>query len=50
MDQFSHDALDKDNRTQAQEDYLQLDHCALYYLTCAIHDDIFRRVGLGECS
>ena len=26
---FSHDALDKDNLTQAQEDCLQLDHRAL---------------------
>ena len=41
---FSHDALDKDNLTQAQEDCLQLDHHALYYLTCALHDDVFRRV------
>ena len=41
---FSRDALDKDNLTQAQEDCLQLDHRALYYLTCAIHDDIFRRM------
>ena len=39
---FSHDALDKDNLTQAQEDCLQLDHHALYYLTCALHDDVFR--------
>ena len=41
---FSHDALDKDNLTQAQEDCLQLYHCALYYLMCALHDDVFRRV------
>ena len=41
---FSRDALDKDNLTQAQEDCLQLDHRALYYLTCALHDDVFRRV------
>ena len=41
---FSCDALDKDNLTQMQEDCLQLDHRALYYLTCALHDDVFRRV------
>ena len=41
---FSRDALDKDNLTQAQEDCLQLDHRALYYLICALHDDVFRRV------
>ena len=35
---FSCNALDEDNLTQAQEDCLQLDHRALYYLTCAIHD------------
>ena len=41
---FSHDALDMDNLTQVQEDCLQLDHRALYYLTCALHDVVFRRV------
>ena len=41
---FSHDALDKDNLTQTQEGCLQLDHRALYYLMCALHDDVFRRV------
>jgi len=48
---FSHDALDKINLTQAQKDCLQLDTRAQYYLTCALHDDIFRRVwDFGECS
>ena len=37
-------ALDKDNLTQAQEDCLQLDHRALYYLICALHDEVFKRV------
>ena len=41
---FSHDALDKDNLTQAQEDCSQLDDRALYYLMCALHDDVFRHV------
>jgi hypothetical protein len=41
---FPRDALDKDNLTQAQEDCLQLDTRALYYLTCALHDDVFRCV------
>ena len=41
---FSRDALDKDNLTQAQEDCLQLDTRALYYLMCALHDDVFRHV------
>ena len=41
---FSCDALDKRNLTQAQKDCLQLDTCAQYYLTCALHEDIFRRV------
>ena len=41
---FSRDALDKDNLTQAQEDCLQLDHRALYYLICALHDEVFKRV------
>jgi hypothetical protein len=41
---FSHDALDKSNLTQAQKDCLQLDSHAQYYLTCALHEDIFRRV------
>jgi hypothetical protein len=41
---FSRDALDKDSLTQAQEDCLQLDTRALYYLTCALHDDLFRCV------
>ena len=41
---FSHDALDKRNLTQAQKDCLQLDTRAQYYLTRALHEDIFRRV------
>ena len=41
---FSHDALDKRNLTQAQKDCLQLDTRAQYYLMCALHEDIFRRV------
>ena len=41
---FSRNALDMDNLTQAQEDCLQLDHRALDYLICALHDDVFRRV------
>ena len=41
---FSHDALDKINLTQAQKDCLQLDTRAQYYLMCALHEDIFRRV------
>jgi hypothetical protein len=41
---FSHDALDKRNLTQAQKDCLQLDTHDQYYLTCALHEDIFRRV------
>ena len=41
---FSHDALDKINLTQAQKDCLQLDTRAQYYLTCALYEDIFRRV------
>ena len=43
-------ALDKDNLTQAQDDCLQLDTRALYYLTCALHDDVFRRVWDLECA
>ena len=38
---FSCDALDKRNLTQAQKDCLQLDTHAQYYLTCALHEDIF---------
>jgi hypothetical protein len=41
---FSRDALDKSNLTQAQKDCLQLDTRAQYYLTCALHEDIFRCV------
>ena len=41
---FSRDTLDKRNLTQAQKDCLQLDTRAQYYLTCALHEDIFRRV------
>ena len=41
---FSRDALDKRNLTQAPKDRLQLDTCAQYYLTCALLEDIFRRV------
>ena len=41
---FSHDALDKDSLTQAQEDCLQLDHRALYYLINALHDEVFKCV------
>jgi hypothetical protein len=36
--------LDKSNLTQAQMDCLQLDSHAQYYLTCALHEDIFRCV------
>jgi hypothetical protein len=36
--------LDKRNLTQAQKDCLQLDTRAQYFLTCALHEDIFRRV------
>ena len=41
---FSRDALDKSNLTQAQKDCLKLDTRAQYYLTCALQEDIFRRV------
>jgi hypothetical protein len=41
---FSRDALDKRNLTQAQKDCLQLDTHAQFYLTCSLHENIFRRV------
>jgi len=41
---FTRDDLDESNLTQAQEDCLQLDAHTLYYLTCALHEDVFRRV------
>ena len=41
---FTRDALDESNLTQAQDDCLQLDACALNYLTCALYEDIYRRV------
>ena len=47
---FSRDALDKINLTQAQKDCLQLDTRALYYVTCALHDDVYRRVWDLESS